>query len=191
MKLTKFYLLTLLVIIVDQASKMWVYHNMYQGEDINVIGDWFKLHYTLNPGMAFGWKMDFEYGKLILTTFRIIAVGAIGYYIYYLYKKGVHDGLLYAIALILGGALGNVIDSTFYGIFLEGNVMYGALFPLFHGQVIDMLYFPMIDSTFPEWVPIWGGDSFQFFRPVFNIADSCIFVGVVLIFINKKRFFND
>ncbi|UII28539.1 lipoprotein signal peptidase [Fulvivirga maritima] len=189
MKLYKYYLLALGVIALDQTVKLLVHFNMEMGTagEINVIGDWFKLHYLLNPGMAFGLKSSHYYGKLLLTLFRLGAMVGIGYYIYYLYKKGAKTGLLWCMGLILGGAVGNVIDSTFYGVFLN-NAPLGSPTPWFHGQVIDMLFFPLFDGYYPDWMPGVGGNYFLFFSPVFNIADSSIFIGVVCILLFQKRF---
>jgi signal peptidase II len=156
--------------------------------EINVFGEWFRIHYLLNPGMAFGLRWDNEYGKLVLTLFRLFAMVGIGYYLWMLVKKGASNGLLICMGLRLGGAIGNVIDSTFYGIFLD-NAPLGSPTPWFHGQVIDMLYFPMINGYYPDWLPFVGGDSFQFFSPVFNIADSSIFLGVAIILIFQKKYF--
>lgn len=188
MKYAKYFLLSLLVILIDQAVKLAVYNNMSLNTEFSVFGDWFRIHYILNSGMAFGLKLDWEYGKLILTLFRMLAMVAIGYYLYSLVKKEVPSGLCWSIALILGGAVGNLIDSVFYGVFLN-NAPLGSITPWFHGQVIDMLYFPIIQTTLPEWMPFWGGESFEFFRPIFNIADASIFIGVVIIMIFQKRFF--
>lgn len=190
MKLYRYFLLALGVIIIDQAVKLLVHFSMDMGTagEVSVFGDWFKLHYLLNPGMAFGLKSSHQYGKLLLTIFRLGAMFGIGYYIYYLYKKGAKPGLLWCMGLILGGAVGNVIDSTFYGVFL-GNAPEGSPTPWFHGQVIDMLFFPLFDGFYPDWVPAVGGNYFLFFSPVFNIADSSIFIGVVIILLFQKRFF--
>lgn len=192
MKLYKYYILALGVIILDQVVKLLVHFNMEMGTmgEIDVFGEWFKLHYLLNPGMAFGLKSSHEYGKLLLTLFRLAAMVGIGYYIYYLFRKKAKPGLLWCMGLILGGAVGNVIDSTFYGVFLD-NAPAGSPTPWFHGQVIDMLFFPLFDGYYPDWVPFVGGDYFLFFSPVFNIADSSIFIGVVLILIFQKKFFKD
>ncbi len=189
-ELLKYFLLALGIIIIDQTSKMLVHNNMMMGTggEIDVIGDWFKLHYLLNPGMAFGLKSSHEYGKLLLTLFRLGAMVGIGYYIFYLYKNKAHAGLLWCMGLILGGAVGNVIDSTFYGVFLD-NAPAGSPTPWFHGQVIDMLFFPLFDGYYPDWIPYLGGKYFLFFSPVFNIADSSIFIGVVTILIFQKKFF--
>ena len=191
MKSLKYFLLALVVIGIDQASKLLVHHNMYLHEEINVIGEWFRLHYLLNPGMAFGIRWESEFGKLALTLFRIIAMLGISYYLWRLAVRGAHSGFLWCMALILGGAVGNVIDSTFYGIYLEGNLPTDAPTPWFHGQVIDMLYFPLFDFVWPEWIPYFGGRYFEFFSPVFNIADSSIFIGVVIILAMQKKFFGE
>jgi signal peptidase II len=183
----KYYILSLFIVLVDQISKLMVHLNMDLGEEIQVLGDWFRLHYVLNPGIAFGLQFDFIYGKLMLSIFRILAAAGIAYYLYFLAKRKTHNSLLISLSLILAGALGNVIDSTFYGVILD-NAPGSAVSPWFHGQVIDMLYFPLFNGTFPEWLPIWGSQGFQFFRPVFNIADASIFVGVTFILVMQKRF---
>lgn len=192
MKYLKYYLATLGVILLDQAVKLLVHYNMDLGTagEIDVLGSWFKLHYLLNPGMAFGMQLNWEWGKLLLTLFRLLATIGIGYYIYMLVNKGVSRGLIWCMALILGGALGNLIDSIFYGVVLD-NAVAGATTPWFHGQVVDMLYFPLYEGYLPDWVPLWGGEYFIFFRPVFNVADSAIFVGVAIILIMQKRFFGE
>lgn len=192
MKYLKYYLATLGVILLDQAVKLLVHYNMDLGTpgELDVLGTWFKLHYLLNPGMAFGMQLNWEWGKLLLTVFRLFATIGIGYYIYMLVNKRVSRGLIWCMALILGGAIGNLIDSIFYGVFLD-NAVPGAPTPWFHGQVVDMLYFPLYEGYLPDWIPAWGGDYFIFFRPVFNIADSAIFVGVAIILIMQKRFFGE
>ncbi len=190
MKYTKYLLISVLVITVDQAVKLAVHSNMALNSEFSVFGDWFRIHYILNSGMAFGLKVDWEYGKLLLTVFRLIAMGGIGYYLISLINRQVPQGLCWSIALILGGAVGNLIDSVFYGVFLD-NAPLDAVTPWFHGQVIDMLYFPIIQSTFPSWLPIWAGQSFEFFRPIFNVADASIFIGVAIILIFQKHFFPD
>ena len=163
---------------------------MYIHQEVNVLGDWFRIHYLLNPGMAFGIRWENEFGKLALTLFRILAMFGIGYYLVKMVNKGVHSGFLFCMALILGGALGNVIDSTFYGVFLN-NAPFDSPTKWFHGQVIDMLYFPLFSTTLPEWVPLRGGGEFSFFDPVFNIADSSIFIGVAIILLRQKHFFKE
>ncbi len=191
MKTYKYFLLALIIILVDQTSKLLVHHNMFLHQEITVIGSeqyGFKLHYLLNPGMAFGIRWNNEFGKLALTAFRIVAMVGIGYYLVKMAQKGSSSGFLWCMALILGGAVGNVIDSTFYGVLLNNHPTNSPT-PWFHGQVIDMLFFPLFDYTWPDWVPFFGGDYFLFFSPVFNIADSSIFIGVVIILIFQRRFF--
>lgn len=188
MKASKYLWITLLIIVLDQTSKLLVYRYMYIHEEINVLGEWFKLHYLLNPGMAFGIKWDNEFGKLALTIFRIGAMTGIGYYLVKMANRGIHSGFLVCMALILGGAIGNVIDSTFYGVFLN-NAPFDSPTRWFHGQVIDMLFFPLFHFNWPEWIPGVGGENFLFFSPVFNIADSSIFLGVVTILIFQRKFF--
>lgn len=191
MKPYKFYLLSLAIILLDQAVKMLVHFNMELGSagQIPVFGDWFKLHYTLNPGMAFGLQIGSEYGKLALSLFRLVAMVAIALYLWVLAKKGVHEGLLWCTALILGGAIGNVIDSTFYGVFLN-NAPEGSPTPWFHGQVIDMFYLDLWEGFVPEWVPVIGGEFYSLW-PIFNVADASIFVGVFLILLLQRKFFEE
>ncbi|MFN6944185.1 MAG: lipoprotein signal peptidase [Cytophagaceae bacterium] len=189
MKYTKFYLLSIGIIILDQVVKLLVHYNMFLGYEIPIFGDWFKLHYTENPGMAFGLEIAGRYGKLVLSVFRLFAMGGIAYYLYYLAKKGVHPGLLWSIALILGGAIGNVIDSTFYGVFLN-NAPADVVTPWFHGQVIDMFFIDICNCWIPEWVPLFGGQYYPLW-PIFNIADASIFVGVATILIMQKKFFKE
>jgi signal peptidase II len=188
MKASKYFLLAFIIILIDQASKLLVYNNMYLHEEIYVLGDWFRIHYLLNPGMAFGIRWENEFGKLALTVFRIGAM--FGYYLWKLAKNDYHKIFLWCMGLILGGAVGNVIDSTFYGVFLN-NAPEGSPTPWFHGQVIDMLYFPIFDFMWPQWVPFVGGRYFEFFSPVFNIADSSIFIGVFIILVMQKRIFKE
>lgn len=186
----KYFLLSLVLIGLDQLVKMLVHTYMEPGfaGQIKVVGDWLKLHYVLNPGMAFGMQLGYEYGKLILSVFRLIAMVGIGWYLMFLAQRGAPDGLLWAMAMILAGAVGNVIDSTFYGVFL-GNAPYGSPTPWFHGQVIDMIFFDIWEGFIPDWVPVWGGQYYS--TPIFNIADSCIFIGVCLILFFQRRFFGE
>ncbi len=190
MNVYRYFLLAFVIIVIDQSSKMLVFNNMGLHEEINVIGDWFRLHYLLNPGMAFGIRWENEFGKLALTIFRIGAMFGISWYLWKMAQRNMHTGFLWCMGLILGGAVGNVIDSTFYGVLLN-NAPADAPTPWFHGQVIDMLYFPIFEFVWPEWVPFVGGRFFEFFSPVFNIADSSIFLGVVTILIMQKRFFKE
>lgn len=191
MKYYKYYLLSLAIIAIDQFVKLYVHYTMDFGlpGQIPVFGDWFKLHYTLNPGMAFGMQLGSEYGKLALTLFRLVAMVGIAYYLYFLAQKRVHPGLLWCVALILGGAIGNVIDSTFYGVFLD-NAPYGSSTPWFHGQVVDMFYIDIWEGRVADWVPVFGGDYMALW-PIFNIADASIFVGVTFILVFQKNFFSD
>jgi signal peptidase II len=177
----------LLVLVADQSLKYWIKTNFAFGEERHIAGNWFILHFTENDGMAFGWKFAGEYGKLILTLFRILAVGGIIYYIIYQLKNGGHKGFLICLALILAGAAGNIIDSVFYGkFFSEINLYKGGWF---YGQVVDMLYFPIIESHYPDWFPFYAGEEFIFFRPVFNLADASISLGVIIIFLFQGKFF--
>lgn len=194
----KSILIVLLVLIVDQVLKIWVKTHMTIGEEIHVAGNWFILHFTENEGMAFGFTFGGPAGKLMLSIFRIIAVIIIGIYIYRLQKKSPHPGLIISFSLIMAGALGNIIDSAFYGLIFNASSFHNVaiLFPpeggygsFLHGKVVDMLYFPVIETSLPKWVPIWGGEPFTFFRPVFNIADSAITSGVLLLLIFQKKFF--
>lgn len=190
-------LIVLLVIIADQFSKFYIKTNFYYGEEINVLGSWFRLHFIENEGMAFGMRLsDAATGKLILTLFRLVAVVFGFFLLKRLVDKKYHTGMLICGSLILAGALGNLIDSIFYGmIFTESSFHIAKMVPfgqgygeLFHGRVVDMLYFPLIDTTLPDWVPFWGGKSFSFFEPVFNIADAAISCGVITLLLFQKRF---
>tara|TARA_B100001109_G_scaffold251839_1_gene246898 strand:- start:10351 stop:10968 length:618 start_codon:yes stop_codon:yes gene_type:complete len=189
----------LAVLFIDQASKIWVKTNMELAEEIPVFGDWFIIHFTENNGMAFGLELAGDYGKLILSVFRIIAVCLIGWYIFQMPKKGAGKGLMFSAALIFAGALGNILDSAFYGlIFNESYYQVASLMPaeggyagFLYGKVVDMLYFPLYEGFLPDWVPIWGGEYFIFFRPVFNIADSAITCGVASILLFHRNFFKE
>ena len=181
---TKPFLTAAFIVLLDQIIKIWVKTNMTLGVggEIHILGDRGMLYYTENNGMAFGMELGGEMGKLVLTLFRIVAVCGIGYGLVHLIKHKYHRGLIMMVALILAGAVGNIIDSTFYGILFQNQ-------PLFHGRVIDMFYFPLIKGNFPTWMPFWSGEEFIFFRPIFNLADSAISVGVILILFNQKRYF--
>jgi len=180
---TKPLLLIFLVLLLDQALKTWVKTTMVEGQEIIFFGK-SGLHFTENPGMAFGMQFGGEFGKLALSLFRIIAVAGIGYGLHYLIKHKYHRGLILNVALIFAGATGNIIDSVFYG------KIYGYASWL-HGSVVDMFYFNLLEGDFPQWVPIWGGDHFIFFRPVFNLADAAISIGVILILIFQKNYFKE
>lgn len=181
---TKPLIVIFLVLLADQLVKTWVKTNMYLGQEFNILGKWFIIHFTENNGMAFGMEFGGEFGKLALSLFRIAAVAGIGYGLHYLIKQKYHRGLILNVALIFSGALGNIIDSVFYG------KIYGYE-SWFHGRVVDMFYFPIAEGHFPSWIPIWGGDEFVFFRPVFNLADAAISVGVILILIFQKNYFKE
>ena len=196
MSLRKAYLLIFIVLIVDQVSKIFVKTNFVLGEEVEVF-NWFKILFIENEGMAWGTKIPGIYGKLFLTLFRLVAVGGIGYWLWdSVERKHSSNFLIVAIALILAGAVGNIIDSVFYGvIFDDSNAQLATLFPekpygaWFHGQVVDMFYFPIWHGILPDWIPVWGGRDFTFFNAIFNIADMAISTGVgILIFFNKRAF---
>lgn len=195
----KITLLVVLILVIDQVVKIWIKTNMTIGESIPVFGDWFKIYFIENNGMAFGMQFGGAIGKLLLSLFRIVLIGFIIYYIKKLLRKEAPMGVIYGVGLILVGAVGNVVDSMFYGlIFSESTFTQVATFlpegggyaSFLHGKVVDMLYFPLIDTTLPNWVPIWGGEQFLFFRPIFNIADSCITVGVFYLLLFHRKFFS-
>lgn len=196
MKYRHAILIVLLVIIADQALKFYIKTNFYYGEEVNIIGDWFKLHFIENEGMAFGMKLSQgSIGKLVLTLFRLFAVVFGFFLLKKIVVKRYSKGAIICGSLILAGALGNLIDSIFYGlIFTESSFHLARLVPfgqgygkIFHGRVVDMLYFPLVDTQMPGWVPFWGGKNFVFFEPVFNIADAAISVGVLTLVFFQKR----
>jgi len=196
--LKKAAVIIILILILDQILKLWVKTHMTLGQNIAVSGHWFYIHFTENEGMAFGMKLGGNFGKLFLSLFRIVAVIIIGWWLYKVTRKKVSNGLIFCISLILAGAIGNIIDSAFYGlIFSESTFMQvaglfpagGGYGPFLHGKVVDMLYFPLIQGYYPAWFPFFGGQDFIFFRPVFNIADSAITVGVILLITFQAKFF--
>lgn len=190
MKYARYFGISLAVIILDQFVKMLVYFNMEYGliGQIKVLGDWFKLHYTLNPGMAFGLEIGSEYGKLILTLGRLVVMSGLVYGMAKLIREGKsHPGFLLCLSLILGGAVGNVIDSTFYGVLLN-NAPAGVPTPWFHGQVIDMFYIDIWEGMVPEWVPVFGGQYYALW-PIFNIADASIFCAIVALALFQNKLF--
>jgi signal peptidase II len=194
-------LLVLLVLFVDQVVKFYIKTHFYIGEEIKVFGfNWFRLHFVENEGMAWGWKMGGEWGKIALTLFRLVAVIAGTFIIRGFIKNNYHKGFIICSGLIYAGALGNLIDSMFYGMIFQQSDPYlqnvaqafpaaGGYANFLHGKVVDMLYFPLISTRFPSWFPIWGGEEFEFFRPVFNIADASISIGVITILIFQNKFF--
>ncbi|QEE48887.1 lipoprotein signal peptidase [Flavobacterium alkalisoli] len=198
MSLKRAYLIVILILIIDQVSKIYVKTHFRLDEAVRVFGwDWFRIHFIENEGMAWGAVIPGTYGKLILTLFRIVAVGGIGYWLYDSVKKRYSNYLIVAISLILAGAFGNIVDSVFYGLIFDysseshvatlfsGNP-YGTVF---HGKVVDMFYFPIWKGQLPSWLPFWGGQDFLFFNAIFNVADAAISVGVaVLILFNKRAF---
>jgi signal peptidase II len=197
MSLLKAYFLIFFILLIDQLSKIYVKTNFILGEEVHVF-NWFQIHFIENEGMAWGTKIPGTYGKLILTVFRLFAVTGIGYWLWdAIERKKSSNYLIVAIALILAGAFGNIIDSVFYGvIFDDSHQQVATIFSdkpygtWFHGQVVDMFYFPFVkDFPMPEWVPYFGGRDFTFFNAIFNVADMAISTGVgILIVFNKKAF---
>jgi signal peptidase II len=191
-------LFIVILLLLDQVAKIYIKTNMTLGEEFNVLGSWFRIHFIENNGMAFGMELGGKIGKIALTLFRVLAVGAIAVYIYNLIKKKSPKGIILAFCLILAGALGNIIDSLFYGLIFENSLSQvasmfpetGGYAPFLHGKVVDMLYFPLFEGFLPDWFPIWGSKHVIFFRPVFNLADSYITIGVTMIILFYRNFFN-
>ena len=198
-----------LIVIADQALKLYIktHYILNDPTPHNVIGNWFQLLFVENPGMAYGWKFGGNWGKPALTIFRLIAVVFGTWYLGNIIKQKYHKGFIICAALIYAGALGNLIDSAFYGLIFDKGMIpdpitgeyanYSGLAvvskhgyaPFLHGNVVDMLYFPVIEGHFPKWFPFWGGEDFLFFRPIFNLADAAISTGVITILVFQKRFF--
>jgi signal peptidase II len=189
-----------IILIIDQISKIYIKTHLNYGEGFDILGlSWAKIHFVENEGMAFGMSFGGLTGKYILSIFRIIMTGFLIYILYNLIKQNEPKSLIVFFSLVIAGAIGNSIDGLFYGIIFSESHYHGGIATMFPpeggygsfltGKVVDMLYFPMVDTVLPEWFPIWGGERFEFFRPVFNIADSAITVGVVLILLFNRQFF--
>ncbi|HSI70502.1 MAG TPA: lipoprotein signal peptidase [Gillisia sp.] len=196
MSLKKASIIIILILLIDQISKFYIKTTFVLGEEVPVF-DWFSILFVENEGMAWGTKIPGQYGKLLLTLFRLAAIVGIGYWLWDSIKNNASRVLIVAISFIFAGAFGNIVDSVFYGmIFTDSYGRVAEFMPegggyadVFYGKVVDMLYFPLYDDTLPEWIPFWGGDHFTFFEPVFNVADTAISTGVVLLLLfNKKAF---
>lgn len=195
----KAVLFIILILILDQALKIWIKTHLIIGQEIHFLGRFGMLHFIENNGMAFGMEMGGKPGKLILSIFRIIAISGIGWYLSTLIKRGASSGLILAVCAIMAGAIGNIIDSAFYGmIFSESFTHPAVLFPpgggyssFLHGRVVDMFYFPVINTYWPDWSPIKPGQSLIFFRPVFNLSDTSITCGVLSILLFQKKMFKE
>ncbi len=198
MKSRNVALIIILVVLADQALKLYIKTHFYLGDIHAVAGNWFELFFVENEGMAYGWKFGGQAGKIILTLFRLGAVIFGVWYLRSIIQKKYHAGFIFCAALIFAGALGNLIDSMFYGMIFEESYSghLATIFPkhgyasFLHGKVVDMLHFPIIrNAHFPKWVPFFGGDDFEFFSPIFNLADTAISTGVITILVFQKKFF--
>ncbi len=196
-----------LIVIADQALKLYIKTSFHLNSAQPVLGNWFQLYFVENPGMAYGWKFGGDWGKMALTIFRMGAVVFGVWYLGKIIREKSHKGFIFCAALVFAGALGNLIDSCFYGLIFDKGMVFDpqmkeyigysglATFSkqgyasFLHGNVVDMLYFPVIKGHFPSWFPIWGGDDFEFFRPIFNLADAAISTGIISILVFQKRFF--
>ena len=201
MNLKKSIALIFIILLIDQISKIYIKTHFILGESVDVFS-WFKILFIENEGAAWGTKLSDllpisdSTGKLVLTVFRLFAIAGIGYWLLDSIRKEASKTLVIAVSLIFAGAVGNIVDSLFYGLIFNDSYSTVATFfsadpygGLFYGKVVDMLYFPLIDATWPDWMPLVGGDTFRFFEPVFNIADTAISTGVgILIVFNKKAF---
>ncbi len=193
-------LIVFVVLLIDQVLKIWVKTHMEYGQEFGILGlSWARIHFVENEGMAFGLSLGGNLGKLALSLFRLVAVGFLMYIIHTLVKAKETFGVILSFSLILAGALGNILDSAFYGLIFSATPYHGGLATMFpegggyapflYGKVVDMLYFPLIDTSFPQNFPIWGGQRFQFFRPVFNISDAAISTGVFTLLLFHRRIF--
>lgn len=206
MKKTQVFLLAFLILLVDQVLKVYIKTHYYMGQETVLFESlpWFRLHFVENEGMAYGWKLGGTWGKIALTSFRLVAVIVGTFYLLSIIRKQYHKGYIVCVTFIYAGAIGNLIDSLFYGMIFEFSDVYAQNLAkgfwqegfkvgyegFLHGRVVDMLYFPIIENgRFPDWLPIWGGETFEFFRPVFNIADMAISGGVFTLIIFQNRFF--
>lgn len=190
------WLIILSVLIIDQVIKIWIKTHMYWHESIRVT-DWFYIFFTENVGMAFGMEII---GKLFLTIFRLVAVSVIGWFLYKCVRNRLKTGFIVCVSLILTGALGNIVDSVFYGVLFNESTPSqiasfmpegGGYAPLFYGKVVDMFYFPIIDAYWPQWMPFVGGEHFIFFSPIFNFADAAISCGVIALFLFYSKSFSE
>ncbi|MHC5200988.1 lipoprotein signal peptidase [Myroides sp. LJL119] len=196
MSLKRAILLVVVVLVLDQWLKIFIKTNFLLGEEYYVF-DWFRIHFIENDGMAWGVELPGDYGKLALTLFRIVAVCGIGWWLVDSIKKKMSNYLIVAISLIMAGAIGNILDSLFYGIIFNDSIhQVATLFSdnpygtIFHGKVVDMFYFPIYRGYLPDWLPIWGGKYFTFFNAIFNLADVAISVGVGILIVFNKVIFN-
>jgi signal peptidase II len=207
MKKIHLVIIIALVVVADQLLKIYIKTSFPLNSSHQVAGNWFQLYFVENPGMAYGWKFGGNWGKLALTVFRMGAVIFGTWYLGSIIKKKYNRGFIVCAALIYAGALGNLIDSCFYGMIFDKGMIFdpqineyvgysglakfsnNGYASFLHGNVVDMLYFPVIHGKFPSWFPVWGGDDFEFFRPIFNLADAAITTGVITIFVFQKRFF--
>ena len=198
MKYRHVVFIVILILVIDQTLKFWIKTHMFMQQEFVIFPNWFRIHFIENEGMAYGLKFGGDFGKILLTMFRLVAVVVGFVYMKKLIKEKYSTGLLICGSLILAGAAGNLIDSMFYGIIFNDSIGYevakfmpagGGYGSFLHGRVVDMLYFPIYEGYLPTWLPFKGGDYFVFFRPVFNVADAAISTGVIAILLFQKRFF--